>query len=74
MSTMTAQEASLSLYRSGMVFVVEEKRHLDKRIKKLKAFPRDFLPPDEQERLVRQRGIMEQYSQVLKERVEANSI
>jgi hypothetical protein len=71
---MTAQETLLSNYRNSLCFVAAEKRQLDARIKKLKAFPSGFLPPDEQERLARQCGIMEQYSQVLRERIEANSI
>jgi hypothetical protein len=72
---MTAQEALLSHYRNSVViFARHEQLILAKRIKKLKEMPRDFLPPDEQKRLARQCGIMEQYSQVLKERIEASSI
>lgn len=60
--------------------VVTEKRELDDKIAKLRAFTTmqnvtfAGLPYAEQERLIRQRGIMEQYSTVLAERITAFSL
>lgn len=55
--------------------VVEEKAALDEKIAKLAAFGRTAtfaaLPADEQGRLNRQHSLMEQYSAVLGERIEA---
>jgi hypothetical protein len=53
--------------------VVEEKKELDSKRDKLTEFIKgklfDSLPSDEQERLIRQFRIMEQYSDVLAERI-----
>lgn len=55
--------------------VVAEKRDLDERIGKLRFFLTEQkvveLSPEERERLVRQEGLMEQYSAVLAERIAA---
>jgi hypothetical protein len=57
------------------VRVVEEKKDLDGKIERLRAFMwgPDFLklPPEEQRRLRRQEMIMELYSDVLDERIGA---
>lgn len=57
--------------------VVAEKTELDEKVSRLKSFCtgekfRD-LPPGEQERLVRQLGIMREYSDILRERITAFS-
>lgn len=53
--------------------VVQEKKELDEKLAKLDAFGRTeqytLLPVDEQGRLNRQHSIMEQYSQILQERI-----
>lgn len=55
--------------------VVKEKDELDEKLAKLNAFGRgevfSTLPLDEQERLIRQSKIMDQYSVVLGERIAA---
>lgn len=55
--------------------VVEEKKELDKRRENLTAFTFtktfESLPYSEKERLMRQHSIMEQYSDVLGERIAA---
>lgn len=55
--------------------VVEEKRELDEKLAKLDAFGRTeqftSLSADEQGRMNRQHSIMEDYSKVLGERIEA---
>lgn len=57
--------------------VVTEKAELDEKLAKLNAFTTTLnatfagLQPAEQERLIRQRGIMAQYSAVLGERIAA---
>lgn len=55
--------------------VVTEKKELDEKREKLTAFTFTdtfkALPKEEQERLNRQHGIMEQYSNVLGERIAA---
>ena len=55
--------------------VVTEKAELDEKLAKLNAFGQGpifaTLPPDEQERLIRQSKIMDQYSVVLGERIAA---
>ena len=55
--------------------VIEEKRELDEKLGKLKEFSTGDvfagLPADEQGRLNRQHSIMEDYSAVLGERIEA---
>ena len=57
--------------------VVDEKIALDDKLAKLTAFTTTAnqtfaaLPHAEQERLIRQRGIIEQYSEVLGERIDA---
>jgi len=57
--------------------VVDEKRELDEKLAKLDAFGRTplfaSLAAEEQGRLNRQHSIMEQYSAVLGERIEAFS-
>ncbi len=55
--------------------VIEEKRKLDELLGKLKGFKTGVtfskLPAEEQGRLNRQHSIMEDYSTVLEERIEA---
>lgn len=57
--------------------VVNEKAELDEKLQKLSAFTTmqnatfEGLPHAEKDRLIRQRGIMEQYSAVLAERIAA---
>jgi hypothetical protein len=55
--------------------VVTEKQDLDEKLEKLNAFGRGdvfpTLPAEEQERLIRQSKIMDQYSVVLGERIAA---
>lgn len=55
--------------------VVEEKAELDEKLAKLNAFGQGeifpTLPAEEQERLMRQSKIMDQYSVVLSERIAA---
>lgn len=55
--------------------VVDEKRELDEKLSKLTAFGTTptfaALPAEEQGRLNRQHAIMEEYSRILGERIEA---
>ena len=55
--------------------VVEEKKELDEKLEKLIVFldsdKFDRLPPEEQDRMSRQQEVMEEYSDILGERIAA---
>lgn len=57
--------------------VIDEKNELDERLQKLVAFIAkpafEDLPPDERQRMIRQRRIMQDYSDVLGERIKCFS-
>ncbi|MGL4265202.1 MAG: crAss001_48 related protein [Afipia sp.] len=77
MSEETKQTQSSAVFAPHQQRVVDEKRELDERIKKLTAFYSTSifhgLPESEQSRLLRQGVAMRAYSEILGERIAAFS-